>query len=191
MLSAATTTAAYPARLACELSASIFCARVERGIISIEIAEGSEVTITQSLGGTYTILSNQGLARVDGKDADALGLVVEKKAPVVEGETTVDEKAALKQLRLVFDPEIPVNIVDLGLVYETLVEKVDDATYKINVKMTLTAPGCGMGPAIAADAQKRLLELPGVTEANVDLTWDPPWSQNMVSEVGRMQLGWA
>ncbi|MES2307721.1 MAG: putative Fe-S cluster assembly protein SufT [Verrucomicrobiota bacterium] len=159
--------------------------------ISVELPEGSEVTITQSLGGTYTVLYSQGLARVDGKDADALGLVAEKKAPVVEGDVNVDEKAALKQLRLVFDPEIPVNIVDLGLVYETAVEKIDDANYKVNVKMTLTAPGCGMGPAIAADAQKRLLELPGVTEANVDLTWDPPWNQNMVSEVGRMQLGWA
>ena len=160
--------------------------------ISTEITEGSEVTITQSLGGTYTVLTSKGLARIDGKDADALGLeVTRKETPAATGDIVIDEKAALKQLRLVFDPEIPVNIVDLGLVYEALVDKIDEASYKINVKMTLTAPGCGMGPAIAADAQKRLLELPGVVEANVDLTWEPAWNQNMVSEVGRMQLGWA
>lgn len=159
---------------------------------SVEIPEKTEVTITQSLGGTYTVLWTQGLARIDGKDADALGLeVATPKVTPLPADGTIDEKSVLKQLRLVFDPEIPVNIVDLGLVYETKIEKTEEASYKVNIKMTLTAPGCGMGPAIAADAKKRVLELPGVIETDVDLVWDPPWSQNMVSEVGRMQLGWA
>lgn len=159
---------------------------------SVEIPEGTEVTITQSLGGTYTVLWTQGLARVDGNDSDALGLKVEtKKVEAPSGEVVIDEKSVLKQLRLVFDPEIPVNIVDLGLVYEALVNQAEDSTYKVDIKMTLTAPGCGMGPAIAADAEKRVKELPGVSEANVHLVWDPPWNQDRVSEVGRMQLGWA
>ncbi len=146
------------------------------------------------LGGSYTIATYQGLARVSEKDLDALGLEKPQQTdgavePAGRSNGTVDEKAVWDQLRQCFDPEIPVNIVDLGLVYDCqLVQKPEGGT-KVEVKMTLTAPGCGMGPAIAHDAQSKILSIDGVDEAQVDLVWDPPWNQNMISEAGRMKLG--
>ena len=95
----------------------------------------------------------------------------------------------LAAIKTVFDPEIPVNIVDLGLVYDCRLIKKDDGGARVEVKMTLTAPGCGMGPAIAHDAQSKILSIDGVDEADVQLVWDPPWNQNMISEAGRMKLG--
>jgi len=159
----------------------------------ITIPGGTPGVITQTLGGSYTIATYQGLARVSEKDLDALGL---EKPQQTDGAVkpsgsngTVDEKAVWDQLRQCFDPEIPVNIVDLGLVYDCrLVQKPEGGT-KVEVKMTLTAPGCGMGPAIAHDAQSKILSINGVDEAQVDLVWDPPWNQNMISEAGRMKLG--
>jgi probable FeS assembly SUF system protein SufT len=150
---------------------------------------GTSVVVTQSLGGTYTVATQAGLARIDEKDLDALGidagdLKVEKKA--VAGSL---EEAVWDQLKTVFDPEIPVNVVDLGLIYDCLVEKNEAAQTHVRVKMTLTAPGCGMGPTIAADARQKVLNLDGVDEAEVDLVWDPPWNQSMISEAGRMKLG--
>ena len=124
---------------------------------------------------------------------DALGLEKPQSNGATEAtaksEGPVDEKAVWEQLRQCYDPEIPVNIVDLGLVYDCkLIEKPEGGT-KVEVKMTLTAPGCGMGPAIAHDAQSKILSIDGVDEAQVDLVWDPPWNQNMISEAGRMKLG--
>ncbi len=150
---------------------------------------GTSVIITQSLGGTYTVATQAGLARIDEKDIDALGIdpdtaVAEKK--IVEGSL---EEAVWNQLKTVFDPEIPVNVVDLGLIYDCGVEKNDAGQTNVRVKMTLTAPGCGMGPTIAADARQKVLILDGVDEAEVDLVWDPPWNQSMISEAGRMKLG--
>jgi probable FeS assembly SUF system protein SufT len=150
---------------------------------------GTKVIITQSLGGTYTVATQAGLARIDEKDADALGidpsaLKTEKQA--VEGSL---EEAVWNQLKTVFDPEIPVNVVDLGLIYDCAIEKDDVGQTTVRVKMTLTAPGCGMGPTIAADARQKVLMLDGVDEAAVDLVWDPPWNQSMISEAGRMKLG--
>lgn len=150
---------------------------------------GTKVIITQSLGGTYTVATQAGLARIDEKDADALGidpsaLKTEKQA--VEGSL---EEAVWNQLKTVFDPEIPVNVVDLGLIYDCSIEKDDAGQTTVRVKMTLTAPGCGMGPTIAADARQKVLMLDGVDEAAVDLVWDPPWNQSMISEAGRMKLG--
>lgn len=150
---------------------------------------GTSVIVTQSLGGTYTVATQAGLARIDEKDADALGidpaeLVTEKKS--VEGSL---EEAVWNQLKTVFDPEIPVNVVDLGLIYDCAVEKTQTGQTHVKVKMTLTAPGCGMGPTIAADARQKVLILDGVDEAEVDLVWDPPWNQSMISEAGRMKLG--
>ncbi|HEY8902975.1 MAG TPA: putative Fe-S cluster assembly protein SufT [Chthoniobacterales bacterium] len=150
---------------------------------------GTTVIITQSLGGTYTVATQAGLARIDEKDADALGvdpaeLKTEKKA--VEGSL---EEAVWNQLKTVFDPEIPVNVVDLGLIYDCIVDRNDSGQTTVRVKMTLTAPGCGMGPTIAADARQKVLVLDGVDEAEVDLVWDPPWNQSMISEAGRMKLG--
>jgi len=149
---------------------------------------GMSVVVTQSLGGTYTVATPGGLARIELKDADALGLDPEAAAPKIKVEGTA-EQAVWDQLKTVFDPEIPVNIVDLGLVYDCAVTKKDDGTTTVNVKMTLTAPGCGMGPTIAADARGKILSLEGVGEAEVDLVWDPPWNQAMISEAGKMKLG--
>jgi probable FeS assembly SUF system protein SufT len=150
---------------------------------------GTSVIITQSLGGTYTVATQAGLARIDDKDIDALGIdpsetKTEKKA--VEGSL---EEAVWNQLKTVFDPEIPVNVVDLGLIYDCSVEKNDTGQTTVRVSMTLTAPGCGMGPTIAADARQKVLTLDGVDDATVDLVWDPPWNQSMISEAGRMKLG--
>jgi probable FeS assembly SUF system protein SufT len=153
---------------------------------------GSKVFIHQVLGGSYTVQTDTGLYRIDGKDADALGeKVIEQK---IEAATLAngapDPDAIWEQLKKVYDPEIPVNIVDLGLVYSMDVEKLDgDQGYKVNVAMTLTAPGCGMGPAIAEDAKTKILLLPGVSMADVRITWEPAWNQSMISEEGKMKLG--
>lgn len=155
---------------------------------------GSPVIITQSLGGTYTVATQTGLARVAEADADALGIEPEAKtAPAVPvatgtgGEVAEDDVWA--QLKNVYDPEIPVNIVDLGLVYDLTLGKSGAGGTTVTVKMTLTAPGCGMGPTIAADARSRILTVPGVESAEVELVWSPPWNQGMISEAGRMKLG--
>ncbi len=156
----------------------------------IVLPTGTTVIITQSLGGTYTVATQAGLARIDEKDVDALGLepgsLPETPKLAVEGSL---EDAVWNQLKMVFDPEIPVNVVDLGLIYDCAVEKSDDGGTMVNVKMTLTAPGCGMGPTIAADARQKILMLDGVDEAAVDLVWEPAWNQSMISEAGRMKLG--
>jgi probable FeS assembly SUF system protein SufT len=157
----------------------------------ITLTSGSRVFITQTLGGSYTVMTDTGLARIEGKNADALGEVVADAA--VAASTLAggapDPEAIWDQLKKVYDPEIPVNIVDLGLVYSMDVERKDDNSHKVNVAMTLTAPGCGMGPAIAEDAKSKILLVPGVSEADVRITWDPPWNQQMISEEGKMKLG--
>ena len=151
---------------------------------------GSEVMITQALGGSYTVLvANQaGLFRIKGADGDALGKEVAPSGAAADG--PFDEAQVWAQLRECYDPEIPVNIVDLGLIYS--VEVTDDASGKgqaVSVKMTLTAPGCGMGPSLAADAEQRILSVAGVARANVELVWDPPWSPERISPAGREKLG--
>ena len=158
----------------------------------------SKVYITQQLGGSYTVMTDYGLARIDGRDADALGQdlaeaqAAAKSAPASKPEPTgeaPDEEAIWQQLRNVYDPEIPVNIVDLGLVYSMQVEASEGKSHKVSVQMTLTAPGCGMGPAIAEDAKSKVMLVPGVDEAEVNLVWEPAWDQSMISEEGRMILG--
>jgi probable FeS assembly SUF system protein SufT len=176
---------------------------LSRDCEAIQIPSGNKTTIpagtpgviTQSLGGSYTIATYQGLARINEKDIDALGIEGPAKSNGAEKPAAVsptgevDEKAVWDQLRQCYDPEIPVNIVDLGLVYDCRLEKKPDGGTKAEVKMTLTAPGCGMGPAIAHDAQSKILSIDGIDEADVQLVWDPPWNQNMISEAGRMKLG--
>ncbi len=159
------------------------------------IPAGTQGVITQTLGGSYTIATYQGLARIAEKDLDALGIEkphqeqgAASAAATGEG-GEVDEKAVWDQLRQCYDPEIPVNIVDLGLVYDCQLEKSENGGTRVDVKMTLTAPGCGMGPAIPHDPQSKLMSIEGVDEAEVQLVWDPPWNQNMISEAGRMKLG--
>ncbi len=155
------------------------------------------VVLTQSLGGSYTVEapSYGGLFRIAGRDADALGLApAETAAPSAPGAAIpaagpVGEGAVWDRLRTCYDPEIPVNIVDLGLVYDLKLLPHPSGGKRVEVKMTLTAPGCGMGPAIATDAQQKIASLPGVVEAEVKVVWDPPWSWEMMSEEGKKQLG--
>ncbi len=155
------------------------------------LSGGTKVMIHQTLGGSFTVQTDFGLFRIDAKDGDALGEQVAdttvKAATLADG--APDPAAIWDQLRMVFDPEIPVNIVDLGLVYSMDIEKKDDGGHKVVVAMTLTAPGCGMGPAIAEDAKGKILLVPGVGDADVRITWDPPWNQQMISEEGKMKLG--
>ncbi len=156
------------------------------------IPAGTQGVITQTLGGSYTIATPYGLSRIADKDLDALGLekpTSTNGAPKAAAGGTVDEKAVWDQLKQCFDPEIPVNIVDLGLVYDCRLMDKPEGGKKVEVKMTLTAPGCGMGPAIAHDAQSKILSIDGIDEADVQLVWDPPWNQSMISEAGRMKLG--
>jgi probable FeS assembly SUF system protein SufT len=157
------------------------------------IPTGTKGVITQALGGNYTIATQYGLSQVAEKDLDALGAekpkTEAKEKATARTNGAVSEDEVWNQLKQCFDPEIPVNIVDLGLVYDCRLIKKDDGGTRVEVKMTLTAPGCGMGPAIAHDAQSKILSIDGVDEADVQLVWDPPWNQNMISEAGRMKLG--
>jgi probable FeS assembly SUF system protein SufT len=151
---------------------------------------GAEVYITQTLGGSYTVSAPGGLFRIASKDADALGLeVAPSDHSSSPGDGEVTEQTIWDTLRTCFDPEIPVNIVDLGLVYDMQLVKQPSGLARVTVKMTLTAPGCGMGPAIAGDAQIKLLSLPGVEDAAVEVVWDPPWHHSMISPAGRKTLG--
>ena len=160
---------------------------------SCTLPAGTEVTITHTLGGNFTIMTPNGMFRISRENADALGEEAEETttqdAPIQDHEGPPDPEALWEQLRQVYDPEIPVNIVDLGLVYKLDVQKKEDASYFVQVDMTLTAPGCGMGPTIAADAHSRLMQVPGTHDAAVDIVWDPPWTQDLISEEGKMQLG--
>jgi probable FeS assembly SUF system protein SufT len=156
----------------------------------VRMQKGTEVTITQSLGGTFTIQAPAygGLFRIASKDADALGKeVVESAAAAADGGNV--ESMVWEQLKTCFDPEIPVNIVDLGLVYGMTVTAKPEGGSIVEVKMTLTAQGCGMGGSIAMDAKQKLMGIPGVAEANVDLVWEPPWNPQMISPEGRERLG--
>jgi probable FeS assembly SUF system protein SufT len=168
---------------------------VEAAIIPIgervTLQQGELARITQSLGGSYTIIVNGNMFRIEGKDADALGLQVAAK-PASSGEPVSQEKLEKEvwnQLRACYDPEIPVNIVDLGLIYDCHLSSLNAGSFKADVKMTLTAPGCGMGPMLAQDVQNKLLSLEGVDDVNVELVWDPPWNQGMMTEAAKLQLG--
>jgi probable FeS assembly SUF system protein SufT len=161
----------------------------------VKLPQGLKVIITQSLGGTYTVATDFGLARINSKDADALGIdpEAEKKAEADSSSNVPTDADDLTmevwgQLKNVYDPEIPVNIVDLGLVYDCQVVE-EDGKKKAVVKMTLTAPGCGMGPTIAADAQSRIMTIEDMDDAAVELVWEPAWNQGMISIEGKMKLG--
>ena len=148
------------------------------------------VTVTQALGGSFTIATAQGLARITDENADALGITIAPKPAETEVSTEkVDEQAVWQQLRTCYDPEIPVNIVDLGLIYHLELTPGERGGQNVAAKMTLTAQGCGMGPVIAADAKSKLEALPGVESATVEIVWDPIWNPRMISEAGRKQLG--
>ena len=158
----------------------------------VTLQKGEPVHITQSLGGSYTVIVNGNMFRIEGKDADALGLeVAEKKIGGTSGEATREqvEKEIWNQLKTCFDPEIPVNIVDLGLIYDCHVEPIAANSFRASVKMTLTAPGCGMGPVLQQDVQNKLLCIEAVDDVAVELVWDPPWNQSMLTEAAKLQLG--
>jgi probable FeS assembly SUF system protein SufT len=155
----------------------------------ITLPAGSVVFITQNLGGSCTVNVNGNLARVAGKDLDALGLepVLEEAKPKT-ADGPVDEDLLWEQLATCFDPEIPINVVELGLVYDLQVVP-ENGGNRVDVKMTLTAPGCGMGAVLVDDVKAKLERVPNVTEANVLLTFDPPWSMDMMSDAARLQTG--
>ncbi len=157
----------------------------------VTLAAGTDVFITQTLGGNVTVRTDRGLFRIANADAGAIeGYVpaaAEMKAEAAPGEFS--EKGVWAVLKTCFDPEIPVNIVDLGLVYDLASEKTERGGYKVDVKMTLTAPGCGMGPVIAEDARQKIAALPHVDEAKVHIVWDPIWTPQMISAEGRLALG--
>jgi probable FeS assembly SUF system protein SufT len=156
----------------------------------VTLEQGTEAFITQSLGGSYTlnVPAVGGLVRISGANADAIGKEVEAVDPAL-ADAAIDEQI-WTSLKTCYDPEIPVNIVDLGLVYDMRVEHAPGGAV-VEVQMTLTAPGCGMGTVIAADAQQKILELPGIADARVDIVWDPPWSPQMISPAGKERLGMA
>jgi probable FeS assembly SUF system protein SufT len=153
----------------------------------ITIPAITQVIITQALGGSFTILipSQAGLFRLEGRDADAIGQQSVAEPRSAEGGL---EEAIWAQLKSCYDPEIPVNIVDLGLVYSLDIKDSEGGSV-VTVQMTLTAPGCGMGPIIAAEARQKILSIEGVATAEVDLVWDPPWSPDKISDEGRKKLG--
>jgi probable FeS assembly SUF system protein SufT len=159
-----------------------------------KLEKGTPVIITQALGGTYTVVveHSAGLFRVLAADADALGKeVVEAAAKngASHAGGPLNEEDVWAQLKTCYDPEIPVNIVDLGLIYSMEIKPQEGGGNLVEVKMTLTAPGCGMGPSIASDAQRKILTVPGVTDAQVDVVWDPPWSAERISNEGKQKLG--
>src|SRR5947207_9051427 len=154
---------------------------------------GTPVDITQTLGGTYTVHTMGGLYRISSKDADALGLrhepIESSSAPQTETVSPEHLEGRVWQtLKTCYDPEIPVNIVDLGLIYDMHIDNLSDGA-RVDVKMTLTAQGCGMGTSIAADARNKILDLPGVVEADVQVVWEPPWTPEKISPEGRALLG--
>jgi probable FeS assembly SUF system protein SufT len=156
----------------------------------VELPSGTSATITQALGGSYTVQVEGHLFRIEGKDADALGLEPVRGPAVPENATDQDlEKAVWEQLRTCYDPEIPINIVELGLIYESTLERLPDGKRKAVIRMTLTAPGCGMGDILVADAKSKVLQIPGIAEADVQLVFDPPWTQDKMSEAARLQSG--
>ena len=158
--------------------------------IPITLKAGDPVAITQSLGGSYTVITTSGfMARIDGKDADAIGeTVVEADAAALAGRST--DELCWESLKTCYDPEIPVNIVDLGLVYRCELSDLPDGSgKKVDVRFTLTAPGCGMGDTLKEDIRAKLLGVPGVKEADVQVLFDPPWSMAMMSDAAKLQLG--
>jgi probable FeS assembly SUF system protein SufT len=162
---------------------------------AVTLPAGTAVEVAQVLGGNYTVQAPGGLFRIAADDADALGIerpaasAQESNKTPGDAASPVEETQVWDTLKTCFDPEIPVNVVDLGLVYDLQIEPLPSGNSKVTVKMTLTAPGCGMGGVIASDARQKLLYLDGVEEAAVELVWDPPWHQSMITAAGRRILG--
>jgi probable FeS assembly SUF system protein SufT len=169
-----------------------------RDCAAVMVPQGQEVTlpagqngyITQALGGSFTVFVDGNLFRIRGEDADAIG----KQAPATltldehAGDDEV-EKLVWQQLRTCFDPEIPVNIVDLGLVYECTLEKMENGKRRVSIRLTLTAPGCGMGDILVDDVRNKVESIPTIAESDIEITFDPPWNHSMMSDVAKLETG--
>jgi probable FeS assembly SUF system protein SufT len=172
--------------------------KFERDCDAVLVPQGERVTlpagsvgyITQALGGSFTVFVEGNLFRIAGQDADAIGKPPPAPLQLDEGASDEEvERLAWQQLRTCFDPEIPINVVDLGLVYACDVQRSDDGSRRLEVKMTLTAPGCGMGDVLVEDVRSKLELIPTVSEADVELVFEPPWNQGMMSEAARLETG--
>lgn len=172
--------------------------RFDRDCAAVMVPQGDAVTlpagqvgyITQALGGSFTVYVDGNLFRIAGSDADAIGKEVPVALTLADDAGDADvEKLVWEQLRTCFDPEIPINIVELGLVYDCDLEHLEGGLRKVNVRMTLTAPGCGMGEILVDDVRTKLEMIPTVAEADVDLVFDPPWNQTMMSDAARLETG--
>jgi len=175
-----------------ELSRDVEVVMIPQGVATT-LKAGTPAVITQSLGDSYTLQvpTFGGLYRLSGANADAIGKAAARSdgQPGADLDAPVTEELIYSQLRNVYDPEIPVNIVELGLIYDLKLQPLPTGGSRVEVKMTLTAPGCGMGEVIAHDAKSRIESVPGVTEADVQVVFDPPWNQQMMSEAAKLELG--
>ncbi len=156
----------------------------------VTLRRGESVVVTQALGGSFTVQTEQGyLVRIGAQDAPALGLdgAVVNEGPADSGPFELQK--VIEQLKTVFDPEIPVNVVDLGLIYACDAQPLADGGHRIEIKMSMTAPGCGMGDVLKDDALARVRSVPGVSDVDVELVWDPPWDPSRMSDAARLQLG--
>jgi len=155
----------------------------------LRLLQGDRVVLTQALGGSFTVQTDCGyLARIAAVDADAIGLELPKLEEAVN-EGPFDIQQVMAQLSTVFDPEIPVNVVDLGLIYLCEAIKIEGGGHHVKIEMSMTAPGCGMGDILRGEARDRVKMVPGVTDVDVTIVWDPPWDRNRMSEAARLQLG--
>jgi probable FeS assembly SUF system protein SufT len=170
----------------------------ERDCVAVMVPQGQEVTlpagqsgyITQALGGSFTVFVDGNLFRIRGADADAIGKELPEPLTLdAQADDAEVEKLVWQQLRTCYDPEIPVNVVDLGLVYECTLEKMENDERRVKVMMTLTAPGCGMGDILVDDVRSKIESIPTVAEADVELTFDPPWNHSMMSDVAKLETG--
>lgn len=158
--------------------------------VEVKLKTGSVGYITQALGGSFTVYVEGNLFRIAGEDAEAIGKEPPQRIELPPDATDADvEKLIWDQMRTCFDPEIPINVVELGLIYSCDVKKREDGTRAVAVRMTLTAPGCGMGEVLVQDIKEKLELIPTVTDPDVELVFDPPWSQDMMSEAARLQTG--
>ena len=172
-----------------QLSRTVEVIEIPSGVVSA-LAEGTPVRIMQSRGDSYTVWTDYGqMYRIDGKDADAIGLEPAADSHRLEDAGEFSDQMVWDLLKTVYDPEIPVNIVDLGLIYSCKITPVESGSRRIDIQMSMTAPGCGMGNVLKADVESRVARLPSVKEVSVEVVFDPPWDMSRMSEAARLQLG--
>lgn len=156
----------------------------------VNLSQGDQVVMTQALGGSLTVRTDLGyLVRIRAEDADALGQEILVTNPKPGKSGILDRELVVDELKTIFDPEIPVNVVDLGLIYACDLQELEDGQYRVEVKMSMTAPGCGMGDVLRQEALAKLQDIPGVREVDVEIVWDPPWDPGRMSDAARLQLG--